>query len=21
GADDPLPTCRQTVHRGVAIHG
>jgi predicted amidohydrolase YtcJ len=21
GVDDPLPTCRQTVHRGVAIHG
>lgn len=21
GADDPLPTCRQTVHRGVVIHG
>jgi predicted amidohydrolase YtcJ len=20
-ADDPLPTCRQTVHRGVTIHG
>ena len=21
GADDPLPTCRATVHRGVVIHG
>jgi predicted amidohydrolase YtcJ len=21
GVDDPLPTCRQTVHRGVVIHG
>ena len=21
GPDDPLPTCRQTVHRGVAIYG
>jgi predicted amidohydrolase YtcJ len=21
GVGDPLPTCRQTVHRGVAIHG
>jgi predicted amidohydrolase YtcJ len=21
GSDDPFPTCRQTVHRGVVIHG
>jgi predicted amidohydrolase YtcJ len=21
GVDDPLPTCRQTVHRGAVIHG
>lgn len=21
GPDDPMPTCRQTVHRGVVIHG
>jgi hypothetical protein len=21
GADDALPTCRQTVHRGAVIHG
>jgi predicted amidohydrolase YtcJ len=20
-ADDPLPTCRQTVHRGAVLHG